>query len=275
MQKVGKLMPNQIPSCHWEVISIDTIRELLESKGHNAILIVVDRLSKHIHAVPMVTMIDSVGVVCLFLEHVWRHHGLPEAVISDRGSAFMSNFSRELAALLNIQLTPSTAYHPQMDGQTEQVNQEIEAYLWVFVSHRQDDWADWLPLAEFTYNNCVHSTTHHTPFKLDSGQHLWMGLEPTWSPTVEAADDFAQRMSQMQEEVKAALKHAVDKMAQYYDCQRSPAPVYEVRAKVWLNAQNYMTTCLTKKLDHKWLGPFVIEKVVSATTIKLCLSPHK
>src|SRR5258708_9323096 len=157
-QKVGKLMPNQIPSHHWEVISIDTIRELLESKGYNAILIVVDRLSKHIHAVPTVTTIDSAGVVHLFLEHVWRHHGLPEVVISDRGSAFMSNFSRELAALLDIRLTPSTAYHPQTDGQTEWVNQEIEAYLRVFVSHHQDDSADWLPLAEFSYNNCIHST---------------------------------------------------------------------------------------------------------------------
>src|SRR5258708_150133 len=80
-------------------------------------------------------------------------------------------------------------------------------------------------------------------------------------------------MSQMQDEAKAALEHAVDKMAQYYDCQRSPTPAYEVGAKVWLNAQNYTTTCLTKKLDHKWLGPFVIEKVLSATAIKLCLSP--
>src|SRR5260370_40939952 len=96
-------------------------------------------------------------------------------IISDRGSACISNFSRELAALLDIQLTPSTAYHPQMDRQTEQVNQEIEAYLWVFVSHHQDDWADWLPLAKFAYNNHIHSTTCGTPFQLDSGQHPWIG----------------------------------------------------------------------------------------------------
>ena len=79
-----------------------------------------------------------------------------------------------------------------MDGQTEQVNQEIKAYLQVFISHFQDDWADWLPLAKFIYNNSVHSTTHCTPFKLDSGQHPQMGLEPTWSSTVKATDDFAQ-----------------------------------------------------------------------------------
>src|SRR5258705_8628723 len=138
---------------------------------------------------------------------------LPEAVISDRGSAFVSNFSRELATLLDIQLTPSTAYHLQMDRQMEQVTQEIEAYLQVFVSHRQDDWADWLPLAEFAYNNHIHSTTHCTLFELDSGQHPQMGSEPTQSSAVEAADDFAQQMSQMQDEAKATLEHAVDEMA--------------------------------------------------------------
>ncbi len=102
MQKVGKLTPNWVPSCCWEVISVNTIRELLESKGYNAILVAVDRLSKCIHAIPTITMIDSAGVAHLFLEHVWRHHGLLEAIISDRGSTFISNFSRELAALLNI-----------------------------------------------------------------------------------------------------------------------------------------------------------------------------
>src|SRR5258705_1105278 len=102
-----------------------------------------------------------------------------------------------------------------------------------------------------------------------------MGSEPTGSSAEEATDNFAQQMSQMQDEAKAALEHATDKMAQYYDCWRSPAPAYEVGAKVWLNTQNYMTTRLTKKLDHKWLGPFVIKKVVSPATIKLCLSPHK
>ena len=79
----------------------------------------------------------------------------------------------------------------------------------------------------------------------------------------------------MRDEVKATLEHTVDEMAQYYDHQRSPTPIYEVRAKVWLNAQNYMTTCLTKKLDHKWLGPFEIKKVISSTAVKLHLSPHE
>src|SRR5260370_13003649 len=91
-QKVGKLMPNQIPTRHWEVISVDTIRELPESKGYNTILVAVDRLSKCIHAVPTVTTVNSTGVAHLFLEHVCRHHRLLEDIISDRGSTSLSTF---------------------------------------------------------------------------------------------------------------------------------------------------------------------------------------
>src|SRR5260370_15132096 len=135
MQKVGKLIPNKVPDQCWKVISIDMIGELPDSKGYNAILMVVDCLSKQIHTVPTVTSLDSTGVAWLFLEHIWCHHGLPEEVISDCRPTFASNFSSELTALLGVKLTPSTSYHPQTDSQTECVNQEIEAYLWVFVSH--------------------------------------------------------------------------------------------------------------------------------------------
>src|SRR5260370_10281398 len=163
MQKVGKLIPNKVPDQHWQVISIDMIREFLDSKGYNAILMVVDCLSKQIHAIPTVTSLDSAGVTQLFLEHIWHHHRLPEEVISDHRSTFISNFSCKLTALLGVKLTPSTSYHPQTDGQTEHMNQEIEAYLRVFVSHHQDNWANWLPLVELAYNNKVHTATHWTP----------------------------------------------------------------------------------------------------------------
>src|SRR5260221_10625538 len=162
------------------------IGELPDSKGYNTVLMVVDCLSKQIHAIPTVTSLDSARVARLFLEHIWCHHGLLEEVISDRGSTFISNFSCELAALLGVKLTPSTSYHPQTDGQTECMNQEIEVYLRVFVSHQQDNWADWLPLAEFAYNNKVHTATRWTLFELDTRQHPHLGVEPTRTSTVEA-----------------------------------------------------------------------------------------
>src|SRR5258706_6792043 len=245
------------------------IGELLDSKGYNAVVVVVDRLSKWIHAIPRVTSLDSAGVAWLFLEHIWHHHGLPEEVISNCGSAFVSNFSCKLAALLGVKLTPSTSYHPQTDGQTERMNQEIEAYLRVFVSHQQDDWANWLPLVEFAYNNKVHTATRWTPFELDVGQHPCLGVEPMRTSTVEAADTFARRLDHAQEEAKAALKQAADDMKRYYDWNRQAAPEYKVGDRVWLSLQNYSLDCPMKKLDHKWAGPFLITKVVSPAAIKL------
>src|SRR5258706_629265 len=168
------------------------IGELLDSEGYNAILVVVDHLSKRIHAIPTVTSLDSAGVTWLFLEHIWHHHGLPEEVISNCRSAFISNFSHKLTALLGVKLTPSTSYHLQTNGQTERLNQEIEAYLQVFMSHQQDDWANWLLLVEFAYNNKVHTATCQTPFELDTRQHPCLGVEPMRTSTVEAADAFAQ-----------------------------------------------------------------------------------
>src|SRR5260221_1624759 len=251
------------------------IRELLDSKGYNAVLMVVDRLSKRIHAVPTVTSLDSAGVARLFLEHIWHHHGLPEEVISNRRPAFISNFSHELAALLGVKLTPSTSYHPQTDGQTECMNQEIEAYLRVFVSHRQDDWANWLPLAEFAYNNKVHTATRRTPFELDAGQHPRLGVEPMRTLTVEAADTFVRRLDHAQEEAKASVEQAADDMKQYYDWNCQAAPECKVGDRVWLSLQNYSSDRPMKKLDHKWAGPFLITKVVSPAAIKLRLSAQE
>ena len=123
---VGKLMPNAVPSKCWQIVSIDMIRELPDSCGFNAILVIVDQLSKQIHAIPTMTSLDSASITHLFLENVWHHHGLPKQVLSDWGPAFVSRFAKDLAGLLGIKLTPSATYHPQMDGQTEQVNQEIK-----------------------------------------------------------------------------------------------------------------------------------------------------
>src|SRR5260370_17493447 len=106
----------------------------------------------------------------------------------------MSKFSRELSALLGIKATPSTAYHLQTNGQTEHMNQEIETYLRIFINHHQDDWVDWLPLAEFSYNNHTHSSTHQTPFELNSGQHPHIGTKPLPPSLVQPPNDFSNHM---------------------------------------------------------------------------------
>ena len=117
---IGKLLPNHIPNRRWKVISADLIMELPMSHGYNALLIIVDQLLKYAHIIPTTSDISSVRIACLFCDNVWKLHGLPEEVISDCGTQFISKFMWELNKLLGIKVAASTAYHPQTDGQTEQ-----------------------------------------------------------------------------------------------------------------------------------------------------------
>jgi len=112
----GKLMPNCIPDCHWQLISVDLITELPWSHGYDAIMVVVDFLSKCAHAILTMSDVMASRVAWLFRDHIWKLHGLPEEVISDRGTQFVSNFMCSLSQLFKIRLAASTTYHPQMDG---------------------------------------------------------------------------------------------------------------------------------------------------------------
>jgi hypothetical protein len=199
-------------------------------------------------------------------------HGLPRSVISDRGPQFVSEFMRELYRILGIRVSATTAYHPQADGQTERVNQELEQYLRLFVSERQDDWDELLPMAEFQYNNHVHSATKETPFMLDMGMHPRMGFEPSQPPSKhEAVNEFAERMKNSLEEAKAALQKSKDDMARYYNQHRTKAPTFEPGDKVYLDASDVRTTRPSAKLAHRYLGPYQILDRVGRNTYRLQL----
>jgi transposase InsO family protein len=155
----------------------------------------------------------------LFLKEVWKHHGTPRVVVSDRGPQFVAAFTCKLYKLLGIKLAMSTAYYPQTDGQTERVNQVLEGYLRIFTSRQQDDWDDILPTGKFQYNNSKHSSTQQTPFMVDTGRHPRMGFEPQQPhSTSELVNEFAECMALGIEEAKAALTKAKDEYAMYYNC---------------------------------------------------------
>jgi len=118
------------------------------------------------HAIPTTAETSGFGLAKLYRDHVWRYHGLPDSIISDRGPQFAATLMKEINLLLGIETKLSTAFHPQTDGQTERVNQDIEQYLRLFTSHRQNDWPEWIALGEFAYNNKAHSATQVSPFLL-------------------------------------------------------------------------------------------------------------
>jgi len=135
---VGKLMPNAILEKPWSYISADFITKLPLAQGYNAILVVCDCFSKMAYFIVTTEKTLAEELVKLFQDHIWKLHGLPESIISDRGVQFATGIIKKLNNLLEIQTKLSTAYHPQTDGQMERINQELEQYLRVFIDHRQE-----------------------------------------------------------------------------------------------------------------------------------------
>ena len=126
----------------------------------------------------------------LFRDNMWKLHGLPKSIISDRGPQFVAGIIWELNRILGIESKLLTVFHPQTDGQTERVNQELEQYLRMFIDHRQEQWPDWLGTAEFAYNNKVHSSTKISPFKANYRQDSRMGFEMRRKGKYKGAEKF-------------------------------------------------------------------------------------
>lgn len=128
-------------------------------------MVVVDRLSKYAHFIPVSHPYTTSKIANLFLTNVFRLHGMPDSIITDRDPTFTSNFWNELFKLQGTTLKFSSAYHFQMDGQTEIVNKMVEQFLRCFSTDKPNGWVKWLALAEYWYNTSVHASTKLTPFE--------------------------------------------------------------------------------------------------------------
>ena len=166
-------------TCPFQQISCNLITDLPLSDGFDMLLVVVDHgLTKGVILSPTKKTIDTSGVATLFFNKVFKCFRLYDKIISDQGPQFASAFTKELGKILGYKLALSTAYHPQTDRETEQVNQEIKTYLWIFCRSNPTSWAQHIPLAEFTHNHCPHSVMNQSPF------YLMMEYEPCALPTV-------------------------------------------------------------------------------------------
>ena len=214
-----------------------------------------------------------------FYIHVWKNHGLPNSIIFDRGRPFVSHFWEQLTTRLGISADLSTTYHPKTDGQTEIMNFVLEQYLRAYVNYLQDDWASWLPLAEFAINNHASETTQCTPFLANSKQHLRMGLEP--DPFInkpmdlrektdrDTANSFVEKMAKINEVLKEQMAFAQASYEYYANIHRQNAPNYVLGDEVWLDTRNMQTKRPSKKLSDKFDGPFPITKIINPHVYKL------
>nr|GEZ63732.1 hypothetical protein [Tanacetum cinerariifolium] len=153
----------------WTEISMDFIGGLPSSYGKTAIFVVVDRLNKYAHFVPLSHPFTAVQITQIFLDNVYKLHGLPKVIVSDRDKIFISLFWKKLFKALQVSLHLSTAYHPQSDGQTEVVNRCLECYLRCMSSEKPKSWSKWVSLAEYN-NTTYHTSIKTTPYEVLYGQ---------------------------------------------------------------------------------------------------------
>jgi hypothetical protein len=218
----GLLQPLEQPDMAWQHISMDFIEGLPKSQGKEVILVVVDRLTKLAHFIPLSHPYTVHSVATAFIDNVFKLHGPPISIITDRDRIFTSNMWQQVFKSLNVKLKLGTAYHPQTDGQTERVNQCLEAYLRCMVFQEPKKWAAWLSLAEWWYN-----TTYHIALKVSPFQALYGFPPPLISevaipgPADTDAKDFLVEKQQQLVKLKENLTQAQARMKKYADKRRT------------------------------------------------------
>ena len=235
----------------------------------NCILVFMDKLTKMLRLAACPQQLSAEHAAQLFIEHVFRHHGLPQKLISDKGPQFTSNFWKHVFASLQTKVATTTPYYPQGNGQVERVNRTIVEGLRSFVNSRKDDWQKYIHLFEFAYNNTVHAATKNTPFFLNYGRHpttIASLLNPQAPPDLYSENaakfvsDLHSAIATAQECIEAANKRTADHQP------HRKALTYKVDDQVLLPAKYFRAT---RKLDSPYVGPFRIVRQVSGHTFEL------
>ncbi|QRW26145.1 Retrotransposable element Tf2 protein [Rhizoctonia solani] len=261
--------PLELPSRPWQHVSYDMIVDLPKDRSNDSILVIVDSFTKYVILVECSKKLKAPELADLFLHHVWKRYGMPEKTVSDQGQVFNNKFLKALYQRLGIDPHFSLAYHPQSDGQTERVNPTVEHFLRAYSGVNQKDWVRWLPMAEFAYNNAVHSSTGKSPFK------ALYGWEPSLTPSnvptdVPEADDLATQMESQWREIEAALRQSKTRMI----AGETGEPLkFEVGEEAWLDAKNVKLKTLSPKLTEQRLGPFEVTERISDRAYRLRLPP--
>lgn len=279
----GSMQPLEPASAPWRDLSMDFITDLpactVRGARYDAILVVVDRFTKMALYVPTRKDLRATGLADLIVDKVVSRFGVPATIVSDRGPVFTSVFWRELCASLQIRRRLSSAFHPQTDGQTERMNQTLEAYLRIFCNDKQDNWAALLPLAEFAYNASKHSVTKESPFFALMGYHPKASFEEfrvedlrerLAGDRVPGLEERLSNLRNVHEAMATRLKQAVETMKRYAE-GKTKAVSFKSGDYVMLSTKNLTVTQTKKKLAPKFLGPIQIAEAVGANAYRLRL----
>lgn len=251
------------------------MKGLPTSHGFDCILVVVDLFSKYSHFIGLKHPFTALSVAKQFMLHIYKLHGLPHAIVSNRDKIFTSMLWQELFRLAGVELRMSSAYHPQSDGQTERVNQCMETFLRCFANAVPSKWHDWLHLAEFLYNTAWHSALNQSPFCVLYGQTpRQMGIDAASACLVSFLDDWFQQKALIQTLIQHHLACAKTRMKSQADKNRTKRS-FDVGAWVYVKLQPYIQSSVAarsnQKLSYRFFGPYLITDKIGSIAYKLQL----
>jgi transposase InsO family protein len=274
----GQLQPLPIPERPWQHISMDFKSFPKDKKGYNAVYVVIDRLGKRAYSIPCHKTTTAKDMAQLFISNVYRTHGPPETIVSDRGPQFISEFWTEFCRILGIKLKLSTAYHPQTDGQTEIMNQYLDQRLRPFINYHQDNWSDLLPVMDFAQAALPHDSTGLAPFYIEFGYEPRTSFD--WTPPSapanarerinrEEAQQLAKRMYNAWQTARENMQKAQERQKKQADKKRREVDFNE-EDMVWVSMKNWKTDRPSRKLAHQMAGPYrILEKIGNSYKIDL------
>lgn len=286
-------MPLVAPDGCWRTLGVDLIVDLPQTAGdeYNAICVFVCHLSKMVRLIPTRTTLDTRGFAKLFFREVFPHYGMPQVIVSDRGTQWNSEFFKELCDYANIRLHLSTAYHPQTNGLVERTNEVVEAALRHFVAADHRDWDEFLPFIEYALNSTYHQSTQSTAFRMNrvtlpqnpfeavvgnlktnSGMNhatsemaSWIGMSDlSGARTVlNAQEQFAW--------ARRCVHLAKSRMKEFHDKKGTASHLYEAGQMVWMSLRNVALRhpSLRHKLVPRYIGPIKILETVGRNAVRL------
>ncbi|KAI2667005.1 Transposon Tf2-6 polyprotein [Labeo rohita] len=267
----GLLQPLPVPKRPWSHLAVDFVTDLPSSQGHTTILSVVDRFSKGCRFIPFPKLPTAMETAEALCNAVFRFYGLPEDIVSDRGPQFTSRLWSSFFRLLGVNVSLTSGYHPEANGQVERLNQELTRFLRSYCQDRQGDWSRYLLWAEYAQNSIRKSSTNMTPFQCTLGFQPplfpWSG-EPSDLP---ALDSWFQQSEATWNQAHVHLQRAVRRNQNQADRRRRPNPPYEPGQWVWLSTRDLRLRLPCRKLSPRYVGPFQIVRQITPVSFRLAL----